>query len=323
MKIHLSNSDNLRLFDVFLRNFDSRDESCLDITTNDKWINAHPAVLTAVAALGLKVADPGKITIDEVTAKSGDYLDRMGLFKMLKKESPFHLDKHESAGKYIPLTQIRTPEEQTHFIHDMIPLLHLEPNKADALKYTLGELVRNVLEHSQSPNGAVVAAQYSPERGVVRIGICDTGIGIKGSMSHTWPSKTETDLGAIKWALVPGVSGTTIKEGGTAENAGAGLFFVKSISMVARNYFLIYSGTGVYKLLKRRPDVRLIRLNADPDRDRNSQINTAPHFPGTLIAIDISVEKVKEFADLLELIRRAYSSAIKARRAERYRPRFI
>jgi anti-sigma regulatory factor (Ser/Thr protein kinase) len=322
MKIHLSNSDNLRLFDVFLRNFDSSDESRLDITTNDKWINAHPAVLTAVAALGLTV-DSDKITIDEITAKSGNYLDTMGLFKILKKESPFSPVRHESAGKYIPLTQIKTPKEQTHFIHDMIPLLHLEPSKVEALKYTLGELVRNVLEHAQSPNGAIVAAQYSPERGVVRIGICDTGIGIKGSMSYTWPNRTKTDLDAIKWALVPGVSGTTMNESGTAENAGAGLFFVKSISMVTRNYFLIYSGTGVYKLLKRRPDVRAIRLSTNPDSDRNSQTDEAPHFPGTLIAIDISVEKVKEFASLLELIRRAYSSAIKERKAERYKPRFI
>jgi hypothetical protein len=142
-------------------------------------------------------------------------------------------------------------------------------------------------------------------------------------MSRIWPAQTQTDLDAIKWALVPGVSGTTLREGGTAENAGAGLFFVKSISMVTRSYFAIYSGTAVYRLLKRRPDVRSIRLNADPDRDRNSQSNDAPNFQGTLIAIDISVEDIDEFASLLELIRNAYFTAIKARKQERYKPRFI
>jgi anti-sigma regulatory factor (Ser/Thr protein kinase) len=153
----------------------------------------------------------------------------MGLFKILNKPSPFKISSHESAGR---------------FISEMIPLLHLEPHKADAIKYTIGELVRNVLEHSQANNGAIVAAQYSHEQNIIRLGICDTGIGIRQSMNYTWPNHTDSKLDAIKWALVPGVSGTTRREGGTEDNAGAGLFFVKSISMLTRDYFVIYSGTG-------------------------------------------------------------------------------
>lgn len=323
MKVHLSNYDFLRNFDVFLRGFDASDPSSLQITTNDKWISAHPAILAAVAALGLTV-EPDKIEFDEITARSGHYLDRMGLFRILNKESPFSISEHEAAGRFIPITQIKTQQEQSRFISDMIPLLHLEPTKADAIKYTVGELVRNVLEHSLAKNGAIVAAQYYQEQNVIRLGICDTGIGIQQSMGHVWPRHSQTNLDAIKWALVPGVSGTTMREGGTEDNAGAGLFFVKSISMLTRNYFVMYSGTGVYRLLKRRPDVVSIRLNADPDRDRNSQTNKAPNFPGTFVAIDISLDRIDEFADLLEAIRKAYSNAVQARRKARFtRPRFI
>jgi anti-sigma regulatory factor (Ser/Thr protein kinase) len=322
MKVHLSNQGYLRHFDVFLKGFDPTEPNKLEVTTNDRWISVHPAILTVVAALGLSVGAEN-VTFDEITAKSGHYLDTMGLFKILEKDSPFKVNSHDPTGRFIPLTQIKTPEQQTHFIHDMIPLLHLRPEQADAIKYTIGELVRNVLEHSKSPQGAIVAAQYSQEKGVIRLGICDTGIGIKSSMHDIWPAQTQTDIEAIKWALVPGVSGTTMRHGGTAENAGAGLFFVKSISMVTRSYFLIYSGAGMYKLLKRRPDVRTVRLNALPDRDRNSQLDNAPSFPGTLIAIDISLEKIDEFASLLSLIRSAYFNAVKERKAERYRPRFI
>jgi anti-sigma regulatory factor (Ser/Thr protein kinase) len=322
MQVHLSNQGYLRHFDVFLSGFDPSDPSTLQITTNDRWISVHPAILTLVAALGLNVGTDN-IKIDEITAKSGHYLDTMGLFKILGKKSPFKVKSHDPTGRFIPLTQIKTPEQQTHFIHDIIPLLHLRPQQADAIKYTIGELVRNVLEHSKSPYGAVVAAQYSQEKGVIRLGICDTGIGIKNSMHRIWPSHTQTDIDAIKWALVPGVTGTTMRHGGTAENAGAGLFFVKSISMVTRSYFLIYSGSGVFKLLKRRPDVRSIKLNADPEQDRNSQVDDAPSLPGTLIAIDISLENIDEFASLLSLIRSAYFNAVKERKAERYKPRFI
>ena len=323
MKIHLSNYDYLRNFDVFVRGFDPTDSSTLEITTNDKWISVHPAILAAVAALGLTV-EPSKIKFDEITAKSGHYLDRMGLFKILKQESPFTISEHEAAGRFIPITQIRNQDEQSKFISDMIPLLHLDPSKADAIKYTVGELVRNVLEHSQAENGAIVAAQYYQEQNLIRLGICDTGVGIRNSMEYTWPSHSYSDIEAIKWALVPGVSGTTKREGGTEDNAGAGLFFVKSISMLTRDYFAIYSGTGIYRLLKRRPDVRSIRLRADPNQDRNAQTNDAPKFPGTFVAIDISLEKIDEFASLLESIRQAYSTAVQARRKARFtRPKFI
>ncbi len=120
------------------------------------------------------------------------------------------------------------------------------------------------------------------------------------------------------------MSGTTKKEGGTGENAGAGLFFVKSISLLTRDYFVVYSGTGVYRLLKRRPDVKSIRLNADPDRDRNSQTNGAPSFPGTFVAIDISLDNIKEFSEVLKAIRGAYSQAVRERQKARFtRPKFI
>jgi anti-sigma regulatory factor (Ser/Thr protein kinase) len=324
VKIHLSNYDYLRNFDVFLRGFNPSDPSKLDISTNDKWISAHPAILAAVAALGLKVGSEA-VQFDEITAKSGHYLDRMGLFKILNKPSPFTISSHEAAGRFIPITQIKTQEEQSRFISDMIPLLHLEPAKVDAIKYTVGELVRNVLEHAQSENGAIVAAQYYQEQNVIRLGICDTGVGVKGSMRQSWgPHHTSTDLEAIKWALVPGVSGTTMREGGTEDNAGAGLFVVKSISMLTRDYFVIYSGTGVYRLLKRRPDVQTIRLHASPDKDRNAQTDEAPRFPGTFVAIDISLDKIDEFATLLESIRKAFSVAVQARRKARFtRPQFI
>lgn len=323
MRIHLSNYDYLRNFDVFLRGFDPTDAARLDITTNDKWISAHPAILAAVAALGLTVK-PENITFDDITAKSGHYLDRMGLFKILNKPSPFNISSHEPAGRFIPITQIKTQGEQSRFISEMVPLLHLDARQADAIKYTVGELVRNVLEHSQSDNGAIVAAQYYQEQNVIRLGICDTGIGIKQAMQYTWHNHTKSNLDAIKWALVPGVSGTTMREGGTEENAGAGLFVVKSISMLTRDYFVLYSGSGVYRLLKRRPDVLAIKLNANPDKDRNAQTDEAPAFPGTLVAIDISLDKIEEFASILEAIRAAYSKAVQARRKARYtRPQFI
>lgn len=324
MKVHLANNDYLRNIDSFLRNLDTSEPNTLAITTNDKWISVHPAILTLVAALGITIG-PESITFDEITARSGHYLDRMQLFKILGKKSPFKIASHEPAGRFIPLTQIKTQAEQSRFISDMIPLLHLPPTKVDAIKYTVGELVRNVLEHSESANGAIVAAQYYQDSNVIRLGICDTGIGIRASIGRAWQHHAQTDIDAVQWALVPGVSGTTIREGGTAENAGAGLFFVKSIALLTRDYFMVYSGSAIYRLLKRRPDVKVIRLNADPSKDRHSETGRAPYLQGTLVAIDISLDEIRKFAEVLEDIRKAYSSAVRERKKERYRqrPKFI
>lgn len=321
MKLYLSNSVWLGNFDAFLRSFDTSEPHKLEIATHNEWISVHPAVLTLIASLGLTVK-PENIEIDDVVAKSGHYLERMGLFKLLRTKSPFTIAEHEQAGRFIPLTVIKTPDEQTRFVTDMIPLLHLDPSEADAIKYTIGELVRNVLEHSESPNGAIVAAQYYSKTKTIRLGICDTGVGIQRTISRSWPA--QSDLDAIKLALTPGITGTTRREGGTDVNAGAGLFFIKSMAMVGRDYFMIYSGTGIYKLLRRRPTKGLPHLHADPDRDKHAERTDAPELKGTLVAIDISLEKTKEFTALLGVIRHAYSQAVKERRKARYkRPKFI
>ena len=205
----------------------------------------------------------------------------------------------------------------------MIPLLHLEAQQADAIKYMVGELVRNVLEHSGAKEGAFVAAQYYPAPNMVRLGICDAGVGIWRTIHQTWPAKTDID--AIKWALTPGITGTTKREGGTDSNAGAGLFFVKSMAMVARDYFILYSGTGLYKLTKRDKRTKgLPRLRANPSRDAHAETNVAPNFPGTVVGMDISLDQTSEFTSLLSVIRSAYTEAVKERKKLRYKkPKFI
>lgn len=321
MKLYLSYRDYLRNFESVLQSFDPSDPGELTITTHERWVNVHPVILTMIAALGSTVK-PEHISIDDVTATSGHYLSRMGLYEILGKESPHSIEQHEPAGRFIPLTQIKTQEEQTRFITDMVPLLHLSPEQSDAIKYMVGELVRNVLEHSVSKTGAFVAAQYYQKSNTVRLGICDVGIGVWQSMNKSWPVRT--DLEAIKMALMPGITGTTTREGGTETNAGAGLFFVKSMAMVSRDYFIVYSGSGLYKLTKRDKRTKgFPRLHANPENDAHAETNDAPPFPGTVIGIDISLDQSLEFASLLSVIRDAYTQALRDRRGQRYKkPRF-
>ncbi len=321
MKIHLPNSAFLGNLDPFLRAFNPKNSSKLEITANKKWISLHPLVLSMVAALGLSLP-PEKIHCEKLEAASKHYLERMGLFKLLKIRSEIKpIQEHESAGRFIPLTKITNSTELTHFITEMVPLLHLEPKQAAPIKYVMSELVRNVLEHAQSKTGAIVSAQYYKKSGVIRIGVADIGLGIKKTINQSHSASTYLD--AIQLALTPGITGTTWKEGGTELNAGAGLFFIKSIAKTSRDFFVVYSGDAMYKLLKNHLN-KPIKLFADPFQDRHSQSENLPFWQGTAVGIDISLKTTEEFTSLLDLIWETVIKSVKERKKARYRrARFI
>ena len=314
MKVYFSNQGNLRNFRTFLGAVDFSDPEHLEIETHPTKITVHPAHLTFAAALALKVEKQNAV-ISNNTTNSARYLDRMGLYNFLSTPSPFSYEKIEEAGRFIPLKVIKNQSDQSKFVADFVPLLHLPEKNARVVRYVVGELLRNVLEHSYSKDGAVVAAQYYNRSNKVSLAICDTGIGIWKSISRSWTPRN--DVEAINLALSPGISGTTRKEGGTFENAGAGLFYVRSIAKVSRNYFLIYSGRAEYMLTKRdkRSSLKLI---ANPDKEKHISISDAPDFSGTLVAVDISLDETPEFDELLREISSVYDKAIRERRRNKF-----
>lgn len=322
MKVYFSNQGNLRNLQSFIEKLDFSNSTKLEIMTHEKWVTVHPANLVLAAAMAINIGKQNAEIVGRVPS-TGAYLDRMGLYNLVQTPSPFTYHKKEEAGRFVPLTVIKTADDQSRFIADMVPLLHLSEDNATIVKYILGELVRNVLEHAVAPHGAVVAAQYYKKTNRVSIGICDTGIGIWKSMQDYWHPKT--DIAALHLALTPGITGTTRREGGTAENAGAGLFFIKSIAKITRNYFAIYSGKAEYTLLKHDKRVKdMPHLYADPTRDPHRETADAPSFQGTLVAVDISLDETPQFNSLLGSIGDVYDKAIRERKRAKYRiPKFI
>lgn len=317
MKIHIPNSAFLGNIDPFLRGFDPADPDSLHITLNPNWTSVHPLVLSMIAALGLNV-DPENIYIDKLEAKSSTYLVRMGLFKILNLACDTKIQEHAPEGRFIPVKQVRTSDELAEFITEMIPMLHSDSEQAKTIGYIISELGRNVLEHSMARNGAILCAQFYAKSNTIRIGIADTGIGIKRSINQSHVATT--DLEAIRLALWPGVTGTTSAPGGTAQNAGAGLFFVKSIANLNKDFFVIYSGNGFYKLLIKKG--KRIKLNADPFDDRHSKTDQLPYWQGTLVGVDITLDQTREYSELLDAIRDIYYALRKTRKPYK-KPRFI
>ena len=301
MKIHLPNSVWLGNIDPFLRAFDVANKDVLEISSHKKWVSVHPVVLSMVCAIGLKMKSEGKqIKFYKPTATSKHYFERMGLFKLLGLDSEIKITEHEPAGRFITIQIIRDSAQLDKFVTEMIPLLHFEPKKVEPIRYIIFELVRNVFEHANSNEGAIVCAQYYKKSNTIRIGVADNGIGIKKSISQSYNPKT--DIESISLALTPGITGTTTKIGGTESNAGAGLFFIKSLAKVDRDFFMIYSGKAMYKLLK-TPKNKDVKLIADPLKEHASYDDNYPYWQGTVVGIDLCLDEHADFDALLDLIR--------------------
>lgn len=322
MKLHIPNSAFLGNIESFTKQFDSTDDTSLSVTSNQNWISVHPLVISMTVALAEEIrAKGGNITCQDFTAKSRSYLLRMGLIEALNPNHGIQVDEHESSGRFIQARKIITSEQLNQFIADMVPLLHTTPEQAYPIKYVMSELVRNVLEHSQSDIGAIVSAQYFKKTNRISIGVADRGMGIKNAINKSYAISSDKE--GLDLALRPGITGTTTKIGGTEFNAGAGLFFTKSIAKVSRDFFLIYSGDSFFKLHK-TSEKNQVALYANPNHDKSNFKSGLPFWKGTAVGIDISMDVNQDFEDLLEMIRNAYHLDIKNANKEKYRkPKFL
>lgn len=180
VELHLPNSAFLGNIETFVSKARAEDPSKLRLTFNPRWVAIHPAVLAMVAcASALVRSQDGVVEAEVPDIRSLPYLIRMKLFDHLGID-PGYFQEHEAAGRFIPLTQIRTKEDLSRFIVDMIPLLHAKPAEVGPIKYVMSELIRNVLEHAASPVGALVCAQYFKDSDRLAVGVADAGAG------HPW-----------------------------------------------------------------------------------------------------------------------------------------
>ncbi len=322
MRIVLPNSAHLQNLAGFIRKYDPNAGRSLNIRMDKRWIHVHPFALAMTACAGALATLRGQPARGRVPRISSvRYLLRMKLFDFVDLDSGIAITEHEEAGRFIPITQIRTGEELRDAITNLIPLLHAPANVADPIKYVFSEMVRNVLEHARSPVGAFVCAQYYSQEDRLSIGIADAGIGILRSIRQSHAARDDEE--AIGLALRPGITGATRRIGGTETNAGAGLFFTKGIAALSRNFFAIYSGSALYKLLRARGN-QAPTLHADPTADRHNFAVDLPHWQGTVVGINVSVGDGKVFADLLSDIRKAYRIDVKHQRKQYYKKiRFV
>lgn len=185
-----------------------------------------------------------EVWIDHTT-QAGKYLIGSGLPKILNIPEDNIGDL--SADRFFPVSVIRTEKEIMPYVRGVMDMLKIEdPEMNDAMRYSMIELLRNVVQHSRSPLGATSFATYFPKTELTEIVIADTGCGIRASLRDRYPDISK-DYKAVRFATQPHVSGT-FSQGAyqsMLNNAGLGLFFIKEIVSRGCGGFHLASGDSI------------------------------------------------------------------------------
>jgi anti-sigma regulatory factor (Ser/Thr protein kinase) len=116
----------------------------------------------------------------------------------------------------------------------------------DTLTYSIREIIRNVVEHSEADT-VFVCAQYWPQLEQVEVGIVDNGIGIHAALTQNPAHEGLTEDEALELALMPGISGNPFAGKGRDvwNNSGYGLYMTSRICRNGGNFLICSGGHGI------------------------------------------------------------------------------
>lgn len=264
-----------------------------------------PWALSLFCHYGLSISEEHDITVRvkiDPETQAGLYAIRAGLFEVFEAERP-EAYSDEGSSRIVPLTRIRKSVDIPTFANGVITLLNIGDEELEAaVKYSLVELLRNVVQHSQSASGGLALAQYFPSTGLVELAVVDSGIGVRGALTYGYPT-LPTDLSALRLALLPHVSGTFASSAYATmkDNAGLGLFFIKEIATRSGGGFFIGSGDALVDLWG----------NADGSPGKKYVQAVKGGWPGTFAYVQFRRDQIADFDSLLHVCRELAAQARK------------
>jgi anti-sigma regulatory factor (Ser/Thr protein kinase) len=217
------------------------------------------------------------------------------------------ITEHEEAGRFMPVTQVTNSSEVRGVMGNVSALLHLD-GKKDALlavQYCASELIRNVIEHSGSKEGAFVSAQRYKKPNRVTIAVADCGFGIADHLAANYPEARDDNAKALQLAMTPGITGAVAGTYGSPDNAGAGLFITRAMAKVTGGYFFLASGSAAYRLRRGLKGKRLDGIFIDPFAEPRRDVWQFGHvaWRGTLVSMEIVTDKISNFDQFFAWVR--------------------
>lgn len=198
------------------------------------------------------------------------YLSRIGFHSYLGLNNEHELSNNTRS---VELKQVYSLEPL--YTEGLLQVLDSQMNLSTGIRYSinlsLNELMINVFDHSRSPIGAFICAQFTPDSRLIRICIADFGIGILNALRSVEKyhniRKAST---AIRKAVEEGVSSRTKRA------KGIGLTHIRNFLKLNQGTLSIISGNSKVnfyynKTIERKMDVPLngtiIKLKINSDKE--------------------------------------------------------
>lgn len=281
----------------------------------DDFIVLQPWLITVIAALLRKKKGPKIISGDKNPSR---FANAMGLGPYCGIEQNCVYTEYKRTVKLSSIEKGSNYERKASEISKLL----IESVDADELQYTdaadlkdtiyyvLNELMRNVIQHSEDPDGGLLIAQkmrsgyFGDSKPCVQITVVDNGIGILKSLQtfHKIDDAERALLASVK----PHFSGAFPEEriGGTDVNAGLGLFMISEIAKELGGYMAICSSG------------KLLSIKGNGDENNTTAIKDAP-FDGTFVVFEIPVNCT--LADYNEMLKRIYAKAEERSQKKKHR----
>lgn len=158
----------------------------------------------------------------------------------------------------------------------------------DTLTYSMVEVMRNVVEHSEADQFGM-CSQFWPKLGKVEFSLIDRGVGLQTTLSRNSKYLLKTDSDALDLAILPGISGKLHKNRRRRRDdvwahTGFGLFMTSRICGDLGSFMLLSGHTGL-----------LIT--------QNKRYYFRSRYSGTAIRLTIFNSKISSHEKLLQLYR--------------------
>lgn len=293
------------------------------LALHPKWMYVEPLALVCSAAWGAWCRRQGYPLAVHNLGPQAAYAARMKLFEHLGVAfRERKVTEHEEAGRFLPIANVRGRADISPVIASVSALLHLddEPETLAAVQYCVSELLRNVLEHSGSADGAFVCAHNYSKKSLKRVtlAVADCGRGVAEHLGDSYPSAKQDDRFALEMAMLPGVTGAKAGQYGTPENAGAGLFITRCIAKGSGGYFFISSGEAAYRVRRAKVDREEFRLEIDPLEERHDMRSLSKPWLGTVVSVEIRTDQIVDFEGYFDVIRKMIPRKVRHRKEIRF-----
>lgn len=233
------------------------------------------------------------------------YPAHMGFFQAFGLDFGKNPGQATGSSTYIPLTIMEVDDIKNRALQRNISIgdeIENEANKLakvlvqtrdekliEALTYSFREIMRNVVEHS---NSQVIefCAQYWPTKNKVELVVLDLGIGVNKALSNNPYLTLANDRDALQLALMPGISGKMYKgirkeTYNPWQNSGFGLYMTNRLARMGGSFFIASGQSGV-----------LLEQGSKKDLD--------VHFNGTALRMVVNTGLLGDLGQHLERFKR-------------------